>query len=228
MAVVSAPLDGELNPFVIGLTGGIGSGKSTVSRLFAGHGAATIDADHISRQLTAAGGAAMPSIVGALGERFILTDGALNRIAMREAAFSDKGMKAALEAILHPLIRAEIANQLTHATRNGAAYVVLEIPLLFEAMSYRNTLSRTLCVDCPVNLQIDRVRHRSKLSDVEISAIIAAQIPRAVRLQLADNVIENVLNPSALVPVVASLHALYVSLAARLDRAPRKIFDANL
>jgi dephospho-CoA kinase len=213
---------------VVGLTGGIGSGKSTVSRLFAGHGAATIDADHISRQLTAAGGAAMPSVVSAFGERFALADGALNRVAMREAAFSDEGVKAALEAILHPLIRGEIADQLTHATSSGAPYIVLEIPLLFEAMSYRNALSRTLSVDCPVRQQIERVRLRSKLSDAEVRAIIDSQIPRALRLQLADDVIENVLTAADLMPAVASFHALYLSLAAHADRTPRKIFDANL
>jgi dephospho-CoA kinase len=228
VVVADASHDSKVNGLVVGLTGGIGSGKSTVSRLFADHGAAAIDADQISRQLTAADGAAMPSILRTFGERFVLADGALNRVAMREAAFSDQRIKITLEAILHPLIRGEIANQLTRAMNNGAPYVVLEIPLLFEAMSYRNALSRTLCVDCAVRLQIERVRLRSKLSDAEVRA----QVPRALRLQLADDVIENVLTPADLIPAVASFHALYLSLAAHpdriADRIPRKIFDANL
>jgi dephospho-CoA kinase len=232
VVVADASHDSEVNGLVVGLTGGMGSGKSTVSRLFADHGAAAVDADQISRQLTAADGAAMPDILRAFGKRFVLADGGLNRVAMREAAFSDQRVKITLEAILHPLIRGEIANQLTRAMNTGAPYVVLEIPLLFEAMSYRNALSRTLCVDCAVRLQIERVRLRSKLSDAEVRAIIASQIPRALRLQLADDVIENVLTPTDLIPAVASFHALYLSLAAHpdriTDRTSRKIFDANL
>jgi dephospho-CoA kinase len=206
---------GKAKIFVVGLTGGIGSGKSTVAKLFAKHGAATIDADQISRELTTAKGHAMPMIRDTFGENFISPDGSLNRVVMRERAFADGTVKANLEAILHPLIREEIAQQMTHATTNGAPYVVLEIPLLFEAMSYRNTLSRTLCVDCPVSAQMERVRQRSKLTDAEVSAIIAAQIPRAIRLQLADDVIENVANQDDLIVPVASLHEHYLSLAAR-------------
>ena len=204
----------EIKIFVVGLTGGIGSGKSTVARLFADQGATTIDADQISRELTMANGRAMPMIRDAFGESFVSPDGALDRAVMRERAFADENAKATLEAILHPLIREEIAQQVNRAATNGAPYVVLEIPLLFEAMSYRNTLSRTLCVDCPVSAQIIRVRQRSKLSDAEIRAIIAAQIPRAIRLQLADEVIENVANQDDLIAPVAVFHQHYQSLAA--------------
>jgi dephospho-CoA kinase len=206
---------GKAKIFVVGLTGGIGSGKSTVAKLFAKHGAATIDADRISRELTTAKGRAMPTIRDTFGENFISPDGSLNRVVMRERAFADDTVKTTLEAILHPLIREEIAQQVTRAATSGAPYVVLEIPLLFEAMSYRNTLSRTICVDCPVSAQIVRVRQRSKLSDAEINAIIAAQIPRAIRLQLADDVIENVTSQDDLIAPAASLHEHYLSLAAR-------------
>jgi dephospho-CoA kinase len=214
--------------FVVGLTGGIGSGKSTVAKLFADLGATAIDADQIARELTSVKGRAMPMIRAAFGDAFILPDGALDRTAMRERAFADATVKANLEAILHPLIREEIAQQLTRAATSGAPYVVLEIQLLFEAMSYRDTLSRTLTVDCPVSMQIARVRQRSKLSDAEVSGIIAMQIPRVIRLQLADDVVENVLGSKDLTAPVAVLHARYLSLAMRPPQTGAKNFDADL
>lgn len=214
--------------FVVGVTGGIGSGKSTVARLFADQGAATIDADQISRELTAAQGRAMPMIRGTFGENFISPDGSLNRVMMRERVFADDTAKTTLEAILHPLIREEITRQLARAAANGAPYVVMEIPLLFETMSYRNTLSRTLCVDCPVSAQIARVRQRSKLSYAEVNAIIAAQIPRAIRLQLADDVIENVTSHDELIAPVAVLHQHYRLLAACSILNQGKNCDADL
>ncbi len=214
--------------FVVGLTGGIGSGKSTVARLFADQGVATIDADQISRELTTTKGRAMPMIRDTFGENFTSPDGSLNRATMRERAFADDTVKTTLEAILHPLIREEIAHQISGAAVRGMPYVVLEIPLLFEAMNYRHTLSRTLSVDCPVSLQMARVRQRSKLSDAEVNAIIAAQIPRAIRLQLACDVIENVAGQDDLIAPVTILHKLYLSLAARLKQTGRKNFAANL
>ncbi len=214
--------------FVVGLTGGIGSGKSTVARLFAQQGAVTIDADQIARELTSVKGRAMPMIRAAFGDAFILPGGALDRAAMREHAFADAAAKANLEAILHPLIREEITRQVSDAAADGAPYVVLEIPLLFEAMSYRNVHARTLSVDCPVSMQMARVRQRSKLSDAEVSIIITAQIPRAIRLQLADDVIENVGNQDDLIVPVTMLHKHYLSLAARSDQTERKNFDADL
>jgi dephospho-CoA kinase len=199
--------------FVVGLTGGIGSGKSTIAKLFADLGAATIDADQISRELTSAMGRAMPMVCETFGESFVSPDGSLNRVVMRERAFADVAVKASLEAILHPLIRDEIAHQVTAAAANGEPYVVLEIPLLFEVMSYRNRLSRTLSVDCPVSTQIARVRQRSKLSEADVNAIIASQVPRAIRLQLADDVIENVNGEADLLASVALLDVRYRSLA---------------
>jgi dephospho-CoA kinase len=207
-----SPLDGTKS-LVVGLTGGIGSGKSTVAKLFAQLGAATIDADQIARDLTIAGGQAMPMIGAAFGGQFILPDGALDRAAMRVSAFADPTLKARLEGILHPLIRKEISQKVTIAAASGAPYIVLEIPLLFDAMSYRQALSRTLCVDCPVSMQIARVKLRSKLSEADVKAIIASQVPRAIRLQLADDVIENVAGEADLLACVALLNARYLSLA---------------
>ena len=199
--------------FVVGLTGGIGSGKSTVAKALADRGASIIDADQIARGLTIQGGSAMPGIAAAFDGQFVSPDGSLDRAAMRASAFSDPALKATLEAILHPLIREEIARKVIEAGSSGAPYIVLEIPLLFDAMTYRQALSRTLCVDCPVSVQVARVKQRSKLSDLEINAIIRSQIPRAIRLQLADDVIENVGSEADLILNVASLHAYYLSLA---------------
>jgi dephospho-CoA kinase len=207
-----SPLDGTKS-LVVGLTGGIGSGKSTVAKLFAQQGAATIDADQIARDLTIAGGQAMPMIGAAFGGQFISPDGALDRAAMRVSAFADPTLKARLEDILHPLIREEISQKVTIAAASVAPYIVLEIPLLFDAMSYRQALSRTLSVDCPVSMQIARVKLRSKLSEADVNAIIASQVPRAIRLQLADDVIENIHGEADLLASVALLNARYLSLA---------------
>jgi dephospho-CoA kinase len=199
--------------FVVGLTGGIGSGKSSVAKALAHLGAATVDADQVARDLTRAGGRAMPMIGAAFGGQFISPDGALDRAAMRASAFADPALKATLEGILHPLVRQQIAHKVICAANGGAPYIILEIPLLFEGMTYRQALSRTLCVDCPVSVQIARVKLRSKLPEAEIKAIIASQIPRAIRLQLADDVIENVDSEADLIANVASLHTHYMSLA---------------
>jgi dephospho-CoA kinase len=208
----ASPFDGTKN-FVVGLTGGIGSGKSTVAKLFGQQGAATIDADQIARDLTIAGGQAMPMIGAAFGGKFISPDGALDRAVMRVSAFADPTLKARLEGILHPLIREEISQKVTIAAAGGAPYIVLEIPLLFDAMNYRQVLSRTLSVDCPVSMQIARVKLRSKLSEADVNAIIGSQVPRAVRLQLADDVIENVDGEADLLASVALLNVRYLSLA---------------
>jgi len=198
---------------VIGLTGGIGSGKSTIAKLFALHGAAMIDADQIARDLTVAGGQALPMIKAGFGGQFISPDGALDRTLMRAHAFANPTLKARLEGILHPLIREEIFKKVTAEVTRGVPYIVLEIPLLFDAMSYRLALSRTLVVDCPVSMQIARVTLRSTLSVADVNAIIASQVPRAIRLQLTDDVIENGGSEADLLASVARLNARYLSLA---------------
>jgi dephospho-CoA kinase len=199
--------------FIVGLTGGIGSGKSTVAQDFERLGAATIDADDIARSLTIADGHAMPIIEREFGREVIGSDGALDRSAMRVLAFADSEVKRRLEEILHPMIRQQFQQRVVLAATEGAPYVILELPLLFEGMSYRNVLSRILVIDCPIALQIDRVRERSQLSGVEVAEIVAAQIPRPVRLQLADDVIENTKDLDDLTKAVALLHAKYLALA---------------
>ncbi len=200
--------------FMVGLTGGIGSGKSTVAQSFSRLGAATIDADAIARSLTMADGLAMPMIAREFGGEVVGLDGALNRSAMRVLAFADIDVKRRLEAILHPMIHQQSQHRVVLAAAVGAPYVILEVPLLFEGMSYRSVVSRTLVADCPVALQIDRVRRRSQLTGLEVTEIVAAQIPRPLRLQLADDVIENTKDLEDLTLPVALLHAKYLALAA--------------
>lgn len=200
--------------FIVGLTGGIGSGKSTVAQSFARLGTATIDADDIARSLTIADGRAMPMIEHEFGSLVIGSDGGLDRSAMRLRVFADGEVKRRLEAILHPMIRQQSQHRIALAAAEGAPYVVLEVPLLFEGMSYRNVLARALVIDCPVALQIDRASARSRLSASEVAGIIAAQIPRPLRLQLADDVIENTMDVDDLTKPVALLHAKYLALAA--------------
>jgi dephospho-CoA kinase len=192
---------------VVGLTGGIGSGKSAVAAQFARLGASRVDTDEIARSLTAPGGAAIAAIREAFGERFITPAGALDRAAMRRHAFEDPGARARLEAILHPAIR-EAADALL--ARAAGPYALLEVPLLFEKRGYADRVWRTLVVDCPEELQVARVVARSALEPVEVRAIMAAQWPRWRRLQVADDVVWNGGLPAGLAPQCERLHALYV------------------
>ena len=173
---------------VIGLTGGIGSGKSTAAAILAGMGADVVDADEISRQLTAPGGAALPALREAFGRRFIAQDGALDRAAMRALAFSDPAARARLEAILHPLIREETQRRLAAAT---GAYALLVVPLLFESGSWAGRVERVVVVDLDEALQVRRTVGRSRLAESEVRAIMATQWPRWRRLQAADEVLWN-------------------------------------
>ena len=195
---------------VIGLTGGIGSGKSTVAGLFAERGATVVDTDEISRALSAAGGKAMPALGEAFGAGMIALDGALDRAAMRRLAFADPGARARLEAILHPLIRAEAALSIASA---GGAYVLLAVPLLFETRSQLPQVARTLVVDCPECLQVARTMARSGLSEPEVRAVMGAQWPRWRRLQCADDVIANAGGIGELLPQVEALDRRYRELA---------------
>lgn len=195
-------------PFVVGLTGGIGSGKSAVAELFAALGAAVVDTDVIAHQLTAPGGAAVSPIRAAFGEGVIAADGSLDRAAMRRRVFADGAAKARLEGILHPLIRDESERQCLAAL---APYVVWVVPLLVESGNYRRRADRILVVDCPEALQVARVMARSRLSADEVRAIMATQASRADRLAAADDVIVNDGSLDALRPRVADLHAGYLS-----------------
>ncbi len=176
----------------IGLTGGIGSGKSTVAKALLKHGCYLIDADAISRQTTQAGGVAMPAIQAAFGDFFISIDGGLNRDAMRQIILQDANAKTRLEAILHPLIGEKISEQLSFARDRQAQVAVLDIPLLTEAGSrWRHRLDEVWVVDCLPKTQIDRVQARSGWPLAQVEAVMAAQASRSSRLACADAVIFN-------------------------------------
>lgn len=197
--------------FAVGLTGGIGSGKSTVADYFSALGVPLIDADVIARQLTAPGGAALESIRATFGEAVMQADGTLDRAALRQHVFADADARHQLEALLHPLIRQRVEQAL--ATLN-APYALVVIPLLVETGGYRDRLDRVLVVDCPEELQIARVTARSGLAPDEARAILAAQAGRAERLAIADDVITNADSVGALQAEVKTLHQRYLALAA--------------
>ncbi|MGV8893461.1 MAG: dephospho-CoA kinase [Burkholderiaceae bacterium] len=200
------------NRFSVGLTGGIGSGKSTVSDLFAARGAAIIDTDLIAHHLCAPDGAAIKAIRAQFGAAFIGADGAMNRAAMRDKVFSEPAAKQQLEAILHPLIRAETERAAQSAVGD---YLMPVVPLLLESGDWVQRVTRVLVVDCPETLQIQRVMQRNNMSEAQVRAIMVHQVSRATHLAAADDVIVNDADASALVSQVAHLHALYLMLAAK-------------
>jgi dephospho-CoA kinase len=175
----------------IGLTGGIGSGKSTVLAMLQELGAAAIDADAISRATTAPGGAAIPAIAQRFGAGFITPEGALDRVKMRERAYAHPAARRDLEQIIHPLVGAGIAREVDAALAGGARCIVFDIPLLVESGRWRAKVERVLVVDCAPETQVARVVARSALAPDEVRAIIAAQAPRALRLAAADLVVCN-------------------------------------
>jgi dephospho-CoA kinase len=179
----------------LGLTGGIGSGKSTVAALFAGHGAVLIDADAISRESTAAGGQAIAPIAKAFGADFILPNGALDRTRMRKASFSDPAARSRLEAIIHPLVAQASAKLEQDALDNAAQCIVFDIPLLVESRRWRQRVDLVLVVDCIAQVQIARVMARSGLAREEVERIIQSQASRSERLRAADIVIFNAAEP---------------------------------
>jgi len=193
--------------FVVGLTGGIGSGKSAAAAEFGRLGAAVVDTDAIAHELTGAGGSAIPEIQRVFGPAAIDTSGAMDRGKMRARVFADPGTKQALEALLHPLIRKESQRRIAAAR---APYVIHVVPLLVESPGYRRGVDRVLVIDAPEELQVERVRSRSGLSEAEVRAIVAAQAPRAQRLAAADDVIENRGTIEALREQVAALHRKYL------------------
>jgi len=196
--------------FKVGLTGGIGSGKSTVADLFAGQGVPVIDTDVIARTLTAPGGMALDAVRAAFGDQVMQADGSLDRAALRRRVFSDADARHQLEAILHPLIRLAVEQQLATL---AAPYVLIVIPLLVETGTYQAVLDRVLVVDCPEDQQIARVMARSGLTLDEVKAILAAQAGRAARLAIADDVISNTASPEALRTQVAALHRRYLAFS---------------
>jgi len=200
--------------FSIGLTGGIGSGKSAVADMFAARGAAIIDTDVLAHRLTAPGGDAIEAIRAAFGDDFITADGAMDRARMRNHVFAAPDEKRRLEAILHPRIRAETERA---AAELPGDYVMFVVPLLIESGAWRERVDRILVVDCPEELQVARVMRRSGLTEPQVRAIMAAQVSRATRLAAADDVIRNDADLAALVPQVEQLHARYLSLCSDDD-----------
>ncbi|MCG9076445.1 dephospho-CoA kinase [Laribacter hongkongensis] len=195
---------------VIGLTGGIGSGKSAVAEEFARLGICVVDADAIAHALTAPGGAAMPLLQQAFGTEVVRADGALDREVMRARVFSDPVAREQLNALLHPLIAEEAQRELAAAR---SPYVVLMVPLLFESGHFAGLCQRVLVVDCPEQVQIERVRQRSGLAAEQVVAIMAAQLSRADRLARADDVIDNSGARDSLPAQVAGLHRSYLQLS---------------
>ena len=199
-----------VTPFSIGLTGGIGSGKTTVANLFGERGAALIDTDAIAHQLTTPGGAAIDAIRAAFGDDFIGADGAMDRARMRAHVFADAGARKRLEAVLHPLIRSETARA-AQAARGD--YLIFVVPLLVESQQWRTRTSRILVVDCSEEVQIARVMQRNGMTRTQVEAIMTAQATRAERLAAADDIIENNGDTAALLPQIERLHALYLAMA---------------
>jgi dephospho-CoA kinase len=202
--------------FTVGLTGGIGSGKSMVAGLFAKRGIAVIDTDEIAHEFTRPGGEAIEAIRTTFGASSIGADGALDRDRMRKLVFGDPAARKKLEGILHPLIRKE-------STRRGARarspYAILVVPLLVEGGVDRSRYSRVLVVDCTEAQQVERTMRRSGLSEKEVRAVLAAQATREQRLARADDVIDNSGTPASLERQVSHLNEKYLTLAAQSKTA---------
>jgi len=193
---------------VVGLTGGIGAGKSTVERLFAELGIPCVDTDAIAHQLTAQGGAAIAAIRSEFGDEAIAANGAMDRAVMRARVFTEPALRLRLEAILHPLIRQESLRQLAVLQ---APYVLLGVPLLFETHLFDGVVQRSLLVDCAEQVQQERVMARSGLDAAQVAAIMAAQMSRAQRRLLADDVIDNSGDEAALALQVHDKHRYYLA-----------------
>ena len=200
--------------YTVGLTGGIGSGKSTVADRFAALGVAVVDADIAAHRLTQPGGAAIVPIREAFGDAYITADGALDRAAMRSRVFGDAAERQRLEAILHPMIRAACDHERDEAK---SPYVLLVVPLLFESRRRAATVQRTLVIACDESVQIARVMKRSGLTEAEVRAIIATQMAPAERIALADDVVDNSGDAAAIDAPVERLHRRYLAAASTFD-----------
>jgi len=217
MAGLSLERSGEIEPaqrlFSVGLTGGIGSGKTAVATLFAEQNVPVIDTDVIAHALTSAGGAAMPAIETTFGKSFIATDGALERNRMRAIVFSDAAARKQLEAILHPLITHEAERTALAVARSGGhagqRYILFVVPLLVESHYWRERVDRILVVDCDEKTQLERVMRRNGMTATQAGAIMAAQASRMERLTIADDVINNNDDIICLPPQVTHFHAHY-------------------
>ncbi len=197
---------------LLGLTGGIGSGKSTVAALLGRHGAALIDADAISRAATARGGAAIDQIAAQFGENYLLPDQSLDRDRMRALAFEDRAARTKLEAIVHPIVGAEIQRQIDLALSKSVRCIVIEIPLLVESGRWRKRLSSVLVVDCSEETQVGRIARRNALDALQVMKIIEAQAPRDGRLSAADIVVQNDLDSISVLEAQVDQMALLLEL----------------
>jgi len=194
--------------YVVALTGGIGAGKSEVSRIFASLGVPIVDVDVISRQLTSAGQPIVQQIAESFGKEFLTEDGALNRAVMRERIFSVDADRKKLEAILHPVIHATAMRELFK--NSDAPYQVLAIPLFFETNRYSGMVKNTLLVDCEETQQISRTMQRNGMSESDVRAIIAAQASRSFRRALANDIIDNNGSLDELAEKVKGKHEKYM------------------
>lgn len=199
-------------PLVIALTGGIGSGKSSVAAVLKELGAAVIDTDEIAHRLTAAGEPGARAIGKQFGPEYLREDGALDRSRMRKLVFSDPQSKKKLEAILHPMIRTEVTTAVNSVT---GPYIVIVVPLLIETGAYRDLAHRTLVVDCSEQTQVTRVMQRNELGADAVQSIIASQVSRAERLKHADDIIQNESTIAELRADVVALHRVYLELATQ-------------
>jgi len=195
----------------VGLTGGIGSGKSTVADLFAARGVPLVDTDVIAHRITAPNGMAMATISAQFGPEFVAADGSMDRARMRALVFGDEAARKRLEAITHPLIRAETERETREA--NGP-YVIVVVPLLVESGNWKTRVDRVLAVDCSVETQVARVMRRNGFTREQVLAIIARQATREARLAAADDVIVNDgATPKTLAQDVEALHERYLELS---------------
>lgn len=196
--------------YAVGVTGGIGCGKSSAARLFAELGASIIDTDEIAHGLTRHGQPALTRIAHTFGNAFIQADGNLDRSKMRHLVFSDAEAKRRLEDILHPLIKQQVTCAMDKC---NAGYALLIVPLLMETGHYDDLIQRTLVVDCDEPQQIARTIARSHLSAAEVQAIMATQVSRKIRLARADDVLQNNGTIEHLKPQIVQLHQKYLQLA---------------
>lgn len=195
--------------WIVGMTGGIGSGKSEVAKAFAALGVPIVDVDSISHALTKLGQSTLAEIAKVFGQAILNEKGELDRAALRQKVFSNKDAKIQLEAIMHPAIYQQVLQQLEQ--NKSAIYQVIDIPLLFESDRYLKLINRSLVIDCEPAIQIDRASKRSGLSKAEVEKIIDAQMPREQRNQLADDVLTNNGSLEKLREKVAQLHEKYIN-----------------